>query len=209
MTSKKLSKSRDLEDALVHGLRDGDSRAFDKAILDYTPGMIAAARFYVDPETAQDVVQEAWIKVTRAIASFEGRSCLSTWLHRIVVNQAKNHLRKPVRELGIETEELLDPDLASRFGFHGAWLTPPNWSDSGDLESLIENDDLIDCLDRHIDQLPDQQRSAVVLYELHQQSAEEVCQTLGISVSNLRVMVHRARQKILLMLERWHESGEC
>jgi RNA polymerase sigma-70 factor (ECF subfamily) len=171
--------------------------------------MIAAALFYLDPETAKDIVQETWITVTKAIASFEGRSGLSTWLHRIVVNKAKNHLRKPSREFGIEIEDLLDPDLAARFDSHGTWLAPPEASGQNDVESLIENDDLIDCLEGHINQLSDQQRSAIILYELHQQSAEEVCQILDITISNLRVLVHRARQKIFLMLDHWHESGEC
>lgn len=208
MTLQRSHISRVHEDSLVLDLRAGDARAYERAVKLYTPGMMAAAGFYLDPETAKDIVQEAWITVTKAIMSFEGRSGLSTWLHRIVVNKAKNHLRKPEWQFGIEAEELTDPDLARRFNFHGTWLAPPEVSDQNDLQSLVENDDLIDCLERRINQLPEQQRSAVILYELHQQSAEEVCQILDITISNLRVMVHRARQKIFLMLDHWHESGE-
>lgn len=74
---------------------------------------------------------------------------------------------------------------------------------------LMENGALNDCLDKHLSALPEQQRSAVMLYEAHQHKAEVVCNILDISASNLRVLVHRARQKIYLMVEDFQETGEC
>lgn len=201
--------SRLSEETLIRNLQEGNGRAYEQAIKLYTPGMMAAARFYLDPETAEDIVQESWIAVTKAIATFEGRSGLSTWLHRIVVNRAKNHLRRPIREVGFETNDLLDSALAARFDQRGSWLTPPQYSFQESCEDLTENDDFIDCLQKNIDHLSDQQRSAVILYELHNYSSDEVCQILNITVSNLRVMVHRARQKVYTMVDHWHETGEC
>lgn len=203
------SKSGFYEASLVQQLKQGDERAYEQAIKYYTPGMIAAARFFLDPDTAEDIVQEAWVTVTKAIKSFEGRSGLSTWLHRIVVNKSLSHLRKPLRELSVEPENLLDPQLTDRFDTFGAWLPTNDSIIRNDLESQLENDELIGCIENFINQLPDQQRSAVILYDLHQQNPEEICQTLNINISNLRVIVHRARQKIFLMLERWHKSGKC
>ena len=73
----------------------------------------------------------------------------------------------------------------------------------------MENGALSDCLDKHLSALPETQRSALMLYEAHQHKAEDVCNLLDVSASNLRVLVHRARQKIYLMVENFQETGEC
>ncbi|WP_328186434.1 RNA polymerase sigma factor [Marinobacter sp. OP 3.4] len=197
------------EGRLVTALQAGDQMAFRHAVRNYSPGMLAVARYYLDHSSAEDVVQETWVNVVEAIKKFEGRSGLKTWLHRIVANRCKNRLRTANREVSSELGEELEPGIADRFQAGGRWATPPKLRFEEDAESLMENGALSDCLDKHLSALPEQQRSAVMLYEAHQHKADDVCNILDISASNLRVLLHRARQKIYLMVETFQETGEC
>nr|WP_084206796.1 RNA polymerase sigma factor [Marinobacter lutaoensis] len=197
------------EAQLIRGLRARDESAFREAVRNYTPGMMAVARFYLDHAAAEDVVQDCWVTVVTAIRDFEGRSGLKTWLHRIVANRCKNRLRTAHREVNTEFSDALEPELAKRFDARGHWQSPPRqrWSEAAD--ALLENGALNDCLDKHLGHLPETQRSALMLYEAHQRRSDEVCNILGVSASNLRVLLHRARQKIFLMVETFQETGEC
>lgn len=197
------------ESKLVAALQSGDHHAFHQTVEAHSPAMLAVARYYLDPGSAEDVVQETWVHVIDAIGTFEGRSSLKTWLHRIVANRCKNRLRTVGREISSEFGEELEPALADRFREGGRWATPPALRFDDHAEALMENGALSDCLDKHLSGLPEQQRSAVMLYEAHQHKAEDVCNILDVSASNLRVLVHRARQKIYLMVENFQETGEC
>jgi len=204
-----IRETREPDAGLVARLKAGDPDAYREAVRRYTPGMLAVARYYTDHSSAEDIVQDCWAKVVTAIQGFEGRSGLSTWLHRIVANRAKNTLRHRQRELTTDFSKALDPDLASRFKPNGRWAVPPRMTTSESAEALLENGALSDCLDKHLSQLPEAQRSALMLYEAHQRHSDEVCNILDVSASNLRVLLHRARQKIFLMVEHFQESGEC
>lgn len=195
--------------ALVERLKAGEAAAFHEAVRLYTPGMLAVARFYTDHSSAEDIVQECWTKVITAIQAFEGRSGLKTWLHRIVANQAKNLLRQGRREIPTDFTETLAPELAGRFKPNGRWAQPPRFRSVESAEALLENEDLGNCLDKHLSRLPEAQRSALMLYDAYQHETNEVCNILDVSASNLRVLLHRARQKIFLMVENFQETGQC
>lgn len=197
------------ESGLVDALKRGEQDAYARAVSTYTPGMLAVARFYLDAGSAEEVVQDCWVTVIDAIERFEGRSGLKTWLHRIVANRCKNKLRSSQREIPTDFSERLDPELDSRFKASGRWATPPKLRFDDSADALMENGELSDCLDKHLGRLPETQRSALILYEAHQHKSEDVCNILDVSASNLRVMLHRARQKILLMVETFQETGEC
>lgn len=197
------------EASLVEGLKAGDQQAFQKAVRLHSPGMLAVARYYVDAASAEDVVQDTWLAAIDAIQSFEGRSGLKTWLQRIVANRAKNRIRSTKRETTMDFNDTLEPELADRFAPNGRWSTPPKLQFHEHAQSLMENGALKDCLDKHLSALPEQQRSAIMLYEAHQHKSDDVCNILDVSASNLRVLVHRARQKIFLMVEQFQETGEC
>ncbi|WP_353050315.1 RNA polymerase sigma factor [Marinobacter sp. C7] len=190
-------------------LKAQDDQAFHEAVSTYTPGMLAVARFYLDPSTAEEVVQDCWVTVVDAIGKFEGRSGLKTWLHRIVANRCKNKLRSGKREVATDFSESLEPELAERFNATGRWDVPPRLQFHESADTLMENGALSDCLDKHLSALPETQRSALILYEAHQHKSEDVCNILDVSASNLRVLLHRARQKIFLMVETFQETGEC
>ncbi|PVY77378.1 RNA polymerase sigma-70 factor (ECF subfamily) [Tamilnaduibacter salinus] len=204
-----LPPEQDDETALIEALRRGDEAAFRDAVRLHTPGMLAVARYYLDSASAEEVVQDCWIKVVTAIGGFQGRSGLKTWLHRIVSNQCRNRLRDRKRESDVSVDDMLDPELASRFGENRRWSVPPTLQHVETADRLLESDALRDCLDHHLSALPEQQRSALILYEAHQHQSSEVCNILEVSASNLRVLLHRARQKIFLMVERFQETGEC
>jgi RNA polymerase sigma-70 factor (ECF subfamily) len=197
------------EDLLIQGLKSGKEAAFQRAVRLYTPGMMAVARFYLDNASAEETVQDCWVTVIDAIHKFEARSGLKTWLHRIVANRAKNHLRKNKQEVSVDFSENLDPELADRFAPNGRWATPPSLKCNDSAQALMENSALSDCLDQHLSHLPEAQRSALMLYEAHQHKSDDVCNILDVSASNLRVLLHRARQKIFLMVETFQETGEC
>ena len=197
------------EDLLIQGLKSGQEADFQKAVRLYTPGMMAVARFYLDSASAEETVQDCWVTVINAIQTFEGRSGLKTWLHRIVANRAKNHLRKAKREVSADFSGTLDPELADRFAPNGRWATPPTLKNNESAEALMENGALRDCLKQHLSHLPETQRSALMLYEAHQHKSDDVCNILDVSASNLRVLLHRARQRIFLMVETFQETGEC
>ncbi|WP_228289211.1 RNA polymerase sigma factor [Marinobacter salinisoli] len=197
------------EQSLVDGLKRGDQSAYEQAVSEHTAGMLSVARFYVDPSTAEEIVQDCWVTVIDAIQRFESRSSLKTWLHRIVANRCKNRLRTSNREITTDFGEVLEPELDSRFKPSGRWSTPPKLRFEETADALMENGALSDCLDKHLGALPETQRSALILYEAHQHKSEDVCNILDVSASNLRVLLHRARQKIFLMVETFQETGEC
>ena len=197
------------ETALIQSMKTGDNQSYQEAVRIYTPGMLAVARFYLDHSSAEEIVQDCWVTVIDAIQKFEGRSGLKTWLHRIVANRCKNRLRSSKREVATDFSESLEPELASRFNSTGRWDLPPRLQFHESADTLMENGALSDCLDKHLSSLPETQRSALILYEAHQHKSDDVCNILDVSASNLRVLLHRARQKIFLMVETFQETGEC
>lgn len=206
-----LNDQSDAESTLVERLRSGDPAAYRWAVAQYTPVMLAMARNFCDPATAEDVVQDCWVTVIDAIAGFEGRSSLKTWLCTIAANRARDHLRRDRREVRIDVEDLLEPEFRERFDGNGHWRTGHAGWDEADGDPLheLERRSLEDCLDRHIARLPDQQRAVLILRDFQQMSSAEVCNLLGLSESNSRVMLHRARQRMFLMIERFRETGQC
>jgi|SRR6056297_169259 len=195
--------------ALVEAMRAGDKAAFSLAVRRYTPAMVAAVRGLCDPSTAEDVVQESWLRVITAIDGFEGRSALKTWLCSIAVNEARQHLRRSRREIATDFSSGGASPLEDRFTADGDWRLPPApWSDQT-IEGLLERDILQRCLDKHIAALSDDQRSVLALRDLQQIPVEEICNILQLSHSNFRVLLHRARHRVFAMIDHFMETGEC
>lgn len=198
------------DEKLIEGLRNGDETAFSQAVSRYSGVMLATAMGFLDRASAEDVVQESWLAVVDAIHNFEGRSALKTWLCTIVANRSRNRIRKHWRESSLEAaEESLDRSLVDRFNDQGSWSAPPVSWDNHTIEQLIDSEDLKDCLDHHIQKLPEKQRAILTLRELQQLEAEDICQMLDISYANLRTGLHRARQRLMVMVDHFRETGEC
>ena len=195
---------------LLKRLLAGEQQAFRKLVSTYQGAMQAVAYAIVGNRHADEVVQDAWLLVVRNLASFEGRSSLKTWLLTITANSAKNRYKQNRREV------LLD-DLPSphgsvnddRFSSDGHWLLAPFTWHHDTPEALLAEDELRECLEHTLLSLPQLQRSVLVLRERQGLELEEICNLLDISLSNVRVLVHRARLKVFATVEHFEETGEC
>lgn len=196
---------------LVARLRDGDERAFEEAVTDLYPHMLAVARGYVRTRSvAEEVVQEAWLGVLKGLERFEGRSTLRTWVLQIVANVARKRAVGEARSLpfsSFEREEhdapAVEPERFRRADepYPGGWRSfPSDWQTLPEPRLLAR--ETLGVVDQAIEELPDAQRSVITLRDVTGCGAEEVCEALGISEGNQRVLLHRARARVRARLER-------
>lgn len=197
------------EQDLVAGLQAGSREAYREAVSRYSGAMLAAARAIVGPAQADDIVQEAWVTVFRQVRGFEQRCSLATWLNRIVSNAAISHLRKSRREV-LEADLGRDEDPSAEwFDEHGRWRAPPpDWS-AGSPEALLTAGELRECFDKHLLQMPAGHRSVLVMRDMQDMAFDEICAALEISAANARVMLHRARLRLMAMVNHFQETGRC
>lgn len=198
---------------LVARLREGDESAFEQAVANLYPAMFAVARGYVRARSdAEEVVQEAWLGVIRGLERFEGRSKLRTWVLQIVANIARDRAAresrsKPFSSFDIGDEAIVEPERFRRADepYPGGWRSfPTDWRTLPE-ERLLARETL-ELVDRAIDELPDAQRTVMTLRDVTGCAADEVCEVLGISEGNQRVLLHRARARVRARLER-HFDG--
>ena len=197
------------EDALIDGMIRGEDAAFRAAIKQYQVSMKYLALNLVGETIADEVVQEAWFSAMNAIAKFEKRSSLKTWLLRIVANEGKSRLRKENRMTSLEALTETDPAFASRFDESGHWNPGPVWWDADSPDALMARDELKACMDKLIESLPDMQGATLNLRERQGCSFSEIRNILDVSESNARVLLHRARMRLFRCIEHFEETGEC
>jgi RNA polymerase sigma-70 factor, ECF subfamily len=164
-------------------------------------------------ELAEDIMQDAWVAIWRGLPGFEGRASLSTWLYTVVRNECAARLKKEGRVIFLpppmEAGNPLEDWMESRFAENGQWQdAPPQWA-LNSPEAILEEQDLMDCLERNLGQLKESQQAVFRLRELEQFSAQEVCNILELSHSNVRVLLHRARLKLLQVIDQYQMTGEC
>jgi RNA polymerase sigma-70 factor (ECF subfamily) len=197
------------EDTLIQALIDKSETAFRHALTECQPSMLYLAHSMVGNKLADEVVQEAWFSAMRALPKFERRSKLKTWLMRIVANEAKTRLRRENRQVSLDV--MLEPDdtMDSRFDSKGHWQNNPLDWDGDSPEALLSSDELLDCIDDMIATLPDLQSATLNLRERQGYSLVEICNILDVSESNVRVLLHRARNRVFRCIEHFQDSGEC
>ena len=173
---------------LVKRVQKGDKGAFDLLVLKYEHKIVNLVMRYVrDPEQALDITQEAFIKAYRALPRFRGDSAFYTWLYRIAVNTAKNYLAAQRRRpMDIELD-MQDPD---QYGLHA------KLKETDTPEGVILSRELQETLERAIESLPDDLRTAIILRELDGMSYEEIAQTMDCPVGTVRSRIFRARDAI-------------
>ena len=199
-----------LDDArLVKALRARDERAFEELMRMYNASLLRVAQIYVASRAvAEEVVQETWIGVFNGIDRFETRSSLKTWIFRILTNIAKTRgqregrtvpfsaLERPdaVPEAAVDSDRFLPPD-------HERW--PGHWSSKPEPwpEERLLAAETRELVDRAIEQLPPAQRAVISLRDVEGWSSEETRNALGVSETNQRVLLHRARSKVRQALE--------
>jgi RNA polymerase sigma-70 factor (ECF subfamily) len=199
--------SHDEDRALASSILGGDRKALGRLVAREHSWLVRLARSIVrDQAVADEVVQDSWIAVIRALGSFEGRSSLRTWMATIVLNRAKTAAVRGARSvavgaLGADPPDDEDAVDRSRFGAVGFWSRPPALWNEGTPEALLDRRQVLEAIGRTLQDLPENQRAVVTLRDLEGWSSEEVCNALGVSESNQRVLLHRARARIRTALE--------
>ena len=164
---------------LLEACRRGDPRAFE-ALVDETHqrAYTLALRLVGDRHEAEDVTQDAYMRVFRSLKGFRGDSAFETWLYRIVTNAALNHLRRKGRfgNLAAEPEDLEDAVGAA----------------DPALEGVGERDEI----ERGLARLPEGMRAVMVLKEIYGLSCREIGDELGLNEGAVKVRLHRARKRL-------------
>ena len=190
-------------------LRAGDEHAFLALVQRLYPSMLHVALAFVSSRAvAEEVVQETWLGVLQGLGRFEGRSSLRRWIFGILTNCARTRgVREartvPLSSFAVEGEEEPSVD-ASRFRppddshWPGHWSAPPTpWPE----EQMLRRESL-EAVERAVQELPAAQRAVITLRDIQGCESSEVCDLLGISEGNQRVLLHRARSKVRARLER-------
>ncbi len=196
---------------IAEALRRGDEPLFSALVARLHPAMVRLAAAYVrDPGVAEEVAQEAWLGVLRGLPRYEGRSALRTWIFSILLNQAKSRAERERRTIpfsavappdvpAVEPERFLPAD-------HPRW---PRWWDEypsawDDIpEDRLVGEETVEVVRRAIEGLPRTQRIVITLRDVDGLSAPEACSVLGITETNQRVLLHRARSRVRRALERY------
>jgi RNA polymerase sigma-70 factor (ECF subfamily) len=197
------------DEQIVLALRAGDEGVFrDLFERSYPMMKRVACRYAGSDAVAEEIVQDTWMAIVTGIDRFEGRATLATWMFSILTNQAKSHRSRERRALplsaiapGDRHEPSVDPDRFQKDdeAWPGHWATPPRpWQKpERRVLSLEVRGQLKDALA----QLPERQRLIVGLRDVEGLSAEEVCDLLGLSAENQRVLLHRGRSRLRACLE--------
>ncbi|MDY6955804.1 MAG: RNA polymerase sigma factor RpoE [Pseudomonadota bacterium] len=174
---------------LVKRVQRGDKTAFDLLVRKYQYKVIKlVSRYVYDPSDAHDVAQEAFIKAYRALPGFRGDSAFYTWLYRIAINTAKNHVaarnRTPISSESEFGNEDSDGDFSSRL------------SDIDTPEALLLTDEVRRTIMTAIEGLPQDLRTALILREIEGMSYDEIAKTMDCPVGTVRSRLFRARDTI-------------
>jgi RNA polymerase sigma-70 factor (ECF subfamily) len=212
------ASARTADAALVASLLSGDEATFMRLVERYQVAMVRLAQVYVrDRAVAEEVAQDAWLAALKALPRFEGRSSFKTWLFHILVNAARTRAQRERRSVPFSALTGADDALADdqpsvapeRFHpdgqpYAGGWITfPQRWDHllEASPEASVANHETRERLLAAIERLPSSQQSVIRLRDIEGYPAEEVCQLLGLSEANQRVLLHRARSRVRQALE--------
>lgn len=182
------ASAKDTDQQLVLRVQKGDKHAFDLLVVKYQHKILSIiSRYIKDSSEMQDVAQEAFIKAYRAIGNFRGDSAFYTWIYRIAINTAKNHLvsrgrRPPATDVDAEEAEYFAGGESMR--------------DLSSPENQLMKDQLEQTVNKAINDLPEDLRTAVTLREMEGLSYEEIAEVMGCPVGTVRSRIFRAREAI-------------
>lgn len=201
--------------ALLNLLRQRDELAFTNLVEQYHASLVRLAHLFVrDGTVAEEVAQETWQAVLQGLDRFEARSSLKTWIFTILTNKAKTRGQREKRtlsftdleqELHASGQPTVDPErfnasLAQGDVNHWVWATrPASWA--GLPEESLVSQETMEIIRQIVDTLPENQRIVITLRDIQELSTDEVCNVLGISETNQRVLLHRARARVRQALE--------
>lgn len=177
-----------LEKELIQQAKEGDKQAFDLLVERYQYKVVKLVNRYIrDPVEALDITQEAFIKAYKAIDKFRGDSAFYTWLYRIAINTAKNHVMNVQKKI-IETDvELLDLEHA---------LTKGNFRDYTAPENSLHDNEIRAVIFEVIRELPKELRTAIMLREIEGLTYDEISSIMSCPLGTVRSRIYRARDAI-------------
>ncbi|MBL39207.1 MAG: RNA polymerase sigma factor RpoE [Xanthomonadales bacterium] len=179
---------RETDQLLVERVQKGDKRAFDLLVGKYQHKIVSLISRYVsDHAEALDVAQEAFIKAYKAIGRFRGDSAFYTWMYRIAINTAKNHLvsqsrRPPSSDIDAQDAEQFQVDTRLK--------------DRGSPEHELLKEEIETTIHDAISDLPDDLRVAITLREMEGMSYEDIATTMDCPIGTVRSRIFRAREAI-------------
>ena len=185
---------------LIERLKKGDEAAF-KEIVESSQGLVynTALGIVQNPEDAEDGTQEVFIQLYESIKTFKGESKLSTWLYRITVSKAMDHLRKKKRKKRFAY-------VQSLFGANEELIhDPPDFVHPG---VSLDNKEKAKELFKAIDQLPAKQKIAFTLNRIEGLSYQELSEIMKLTVASVESLLHRARKNLRKNLETYYLQNE-
>lgn len=182
----------ELDSALVERVQKGDKRAFDLLVRKYQHKVIALISRYIHNHAeCEDIAQEAFVRAWRAIGSFRGESAFYTWMYKIAVNTAKNHLvamgRRPPTD-----------DIAAEDAVYAAGAE--RMQETATPERELMRQEIEQTVFRTVQALPEELRNAITLREVDGLSYEEIAETMDCPIGTVRSRIFRAREAIDLQL---------
>jgi RNA polymerase sigma-70 factor (ECF subfamily) len=203
-SSATLSQDIDKENELVEGLINNNAFAYEALVRQYSAKMYPLAwRFFSTDDDAQECLQKAFIQVFNNITSFKKNSNLSTWLHRITVNEALMMLRQRKRQntTSIETFYQQYNDYGERTQFADSLGHSLNDNLNNNIEMLFEKGETKLSLNNIIYQLPEKYCNVLLLRDIQELSTKETAEILAISEASVKTQLHRARLLLKAILE--------
>lgn len=205
-----MSAAPRFDDSFVERLRDGDEEAFSTLLDTYHGALFRLARSLGASEaSAEEIVQETWLAVIDGLDDFEGRSSLKTWIFSILTNQARRRASRDKRmppvssvfseesvQQVVENQENPCPRSAPTRSF--SWSVNP--------EDRSEQQALLEVIQQAVDELPANQRTVLILRDFEGLDPHEVCQILGITDGNHRVLLHRGRVALREAVDQYFEK---
>ncbi len=185
---------RDVDAELVARVQKGDKRAFDLLVLKYQRKIMRLlSRMLNNQAEVEDIAQETFIKAYRALPQFRGDSAFYTWLYRIAINTARNWLSSNQRKMLVsDTFETKEGETFSQ---------SDNLIDIDTPESRMVSREIAQTVNKAIEDLPEDLRTAIVLREIEGLSYEEIAQTMECPIGTVRSRIFRAREAIAARLK--------
>jgi RNA polymerase sigma-70 factor, ECF subfamily len=180
--------SNETDQLLVERVKRGDKAAFDALVLKYQQRVVnLVSRFVRNHADAHDISQEAFLKAYRALPNFRGDSAFYTWLYRIAVNTAKNHLATQARRSGELNLNILEIEQIEANDALRDKATP---------ERLLLRDEIQATVISAIETLPEDLRTAIMLREVDGMSYEEIAGVMECPIGTVRSRIFRAREAV-------------
>ncbi|MDX8398648.1 MAG: RNA polymerase sigma factor RpoE [Gallionellaceae bacterium] len=184
---------REVDQQLVERAQSGDKHAFELLVSKYQRRLgRLISRFVRDAAEAEDVTQDAFIKAYRALPAFRGDSAFYTWLYRIGINTAKNHLLALARRA--PTSTAFDADEAEEF--EDAVLL----HEVATPENELMSKQVVEVVNASLQQLPEDLRMALTLREIEGLSYEEIAAVMNCPIGTVRSRIFRAREAVAVNL---------